>query len=69
MNRLVPVDHRIAFRREGLAKRHLRIELLAILIEVDDAQSLRAIHFALVRRKLSVQDAQQRRFSASVRAD
>ena len=40
MNRRIPVDHRVAIRRERLAERDGRIELPPVLIEVDYSQSI-----------------------------
>src|SRR5205814_9605159 len=66
MNRRIPVDQRVAIRRERLAERDGRIELPPVLIEVDYSQSIGPLYGSTICGDLSVQNTQQSRFAATV---
>ena len=57
MNRAVTVDDLIAVGGEGTAQCQGRIDLLAVLIEVDHAQPVGALDGAAIDRQVTCQHA------------
>src|SRR6185436_6724068 len=69
VHRAALMDHAVALGRERAFERQVRIEALAVLFEVDDAQAVGALDRAGVGRELADDDAQQRRLAGAVRPE
>src|SRR5688572_25005800 len=66
MNRLVAINDAVAIGSKRAPQAHLRIELLSLLVEVDDAEVFSPSNLATVRCKLSCEQPQQRRLAGAV---